>query len=312
MRRAQVMIALALIVFAGASTMGAQVRRAPVEPSTRQQERASMLRYCNHLDSISVPTAAGIRDRTDCWKRIQLEGMGDALVESRYRAAVRDYDILLAADSARRAIAAREAQVDAQLAMVQRALSARQFIVADSTLKIVLALQPQNQRALAFAERVVTLRRAAQLRRAVYIVAGVVLLAALVLSVMARVVAVRQARAVMAARLKSAERKAMVRIIDGVGRGKMYTLDGPLFRIGSAESDRPEEKNDLVLSDEAAYVSRYHCVILRKDGHFYLIDSSLNGTYVDDKLVEKGEPRLLEDGVEFTLSGVTRLKFLLV
>ena len=104
----------------------------------------------------------------------------------------------------------------------------------------------------------------------------------------------------------------MLRIIDGVGRGKMYTMSGPIFRIGSAESERPEEKNDLVLSDETAYVSRYHCAILRKDGNYYLIDSSLNGTTVDDDALERGEPRLLEDGCEFTLSGVTRLKFLLV
>ncbi len=270
------------------------------------------MRYCDHVDSVSAPTLEGARERTDCWKRIQLEGIGNALVEERYRAAVRDYDNLVAADSSRRAIAAREAQVDQQLVTVQRALVARDLTLADSTVMSVLAIQPQNQRAIAFKERVVTLRRANQLRLAVYVVAGLVLAVALALLVTARVMAVRQSRAEEVERQKAALRTAMVRIIDGVGRGKMYTLSGPIFRIGSAQSDRPEEQNDLVLSDESAYVSRYHCAILRKDGCYYLIDTSLNGTYVDDTLVERGEPTLLDDGSEFSLSGVTRLKFLLV
>ncbi len=277
-----------------------------------QTDRAALLKYCDHIDSVSSPTLAGIRDRTDCWKRVQLEGLNSALVEERYRAAVRDFDNALAADSLRRAAEAREAQIGQQLTLVQRAIAQRDLIAADSIAGAVLAVQAQNQRALAFRERVVALRRAQQLRLALYTVEVVVLLAALVLVVTARVLAVRQHRAAQVEREKQAQRTAMVRIIDGVGRGKMYTMQGPIFRVGSAESERPEEKNDLVLSDEASYVSRYHCAIIRKDGNYYLIDSSLNGTSVDDEPLDRGEPRLLQDGSEFTLSGVTRLKFLLV
>ena len=277
-----------------------------------QQERASMLRYCDHVDSAAAPTLTGARERTDCWKQVQLQGLGNALVEERYRAAVRGYDNLLAADAARRAMQLREAQVDAHLHSVQVAIASGDLRVADSLTRVVLAVQSQNQRAIAFHDRIVALRRADQLRLTVYIVAGLVLLIGIALAVTARIVAVQQARAAEVARLKAAQRTAMVRIIDGVGRGKMYTINGPIFRIGSAESDRPEEQNELVLSDRDAYVSRYHCAILRKEGTYYLIDSSLNGTYVDDELLERGEPRLLEDGSEFTLSGVTRLKFLLL
>lgn len=278
----------------------------------RTQERGTLMRYCDHVDSVTASTIAGIRDRTDCWKRIQLEGMGNALVDERYRAAIRDYDIAVAADSARRAVEAREAQIDDQLSSIQRAMTARALPRADSIVTMVLATQPDNQRALAFKERVIALQRARQLQLAVYIAAGLVLVTAMTLAATARVMAVRRARAADLEHRKAEQRTAMLRIIDGVGRGKMYTMSGPIFRIGSAESDRPEEKNDLVLSDESAYVSRYHCAILRKDGNYYLIDSSLNGTSVDDDAVERGEPRLLEDGSEFTLSGVTRLKFLLV
>ena len=296
------------IVLATLAVFALAARAQAQQPS----DRAALLKYCDHIDSISAPTIAGIRDRTDCWKRIQLEGLNSALVEERYRAAVRDYDNAMAADSLRRLNDAREAQIDQQLKLVQRALGARDLRAADSIARVVLSVQAQNQRALAFRERVLALRRADQLRQAVYVAAGVVLVVALALMITARVLAVRQRRAADAERIRAAQRTAMIRIIDGVGRGKMYTMSGPIFRVGSAESERPEEKNDLVLSDEASYVSRYHCAIIRKDGNYYLIDSSLNGTYVDDELLERGEPRLLEDGSEFTLSGVTRLKFLLV
>lgn len=271
-----------------------------------------MMRYCDHVDSIAAPTLAGIRERTDCWKRVQLEGMGSALVDERYLAAVRAYDALVAADSARRAAVALDAQVDRALQAVSPALVARNLALADSLVQSVLLGQPSNQRALAFRERIASLHRADELRTTVNIVAGVLAGAALLFGVIAWIMVVRQSRAAALEREKAAQRTAMVRIIDGVGRGKMYTLHGPIFRIGSAQSDRPEEQNDLVLSDEAAYVSRYHCAILRKDGCYYIIDSSLNGTSVERETLERGEPRLLEDGAEFTLSGVTRLKFLLV
>jgi hypothetical protein len=175
-----------------------------------------------------------------------------------------------------------------------------------------LLLQPQNERALAFKDRLVALRRAEQLRAAVYVASAVVVVAGLAMALSALVLGVRQSRAVRQERARAAGRTAMIKIIDGVGRGKMYTLDGPLFRVGSALSERLEEKNDLVLSDDRAFISRYHCVVLRKDGGYFLIDSSLNGTYVNAELIERGDPVRLEDGDEVSVAGVARLKFLLV
>lgn len=292
--------------------LAASIASHPLIAQTAPSDRAALMTYCDHIDSVSAPTMAGARERSDCWKRLQLEGLDNALVAERYRAAVRDYDAAVAADSSRRALAAREAQIDQQLRQLQRAMQQRAYVAADSLAQLVLAVQPQNQRALAFHERIVAITRANALRRAVYIVAALVLVLGVGLGITARVLAVRQRRAEEAARALSAQRTATLRIIDGVGRGKMYTIDGPIFRIGSAQSDRPEEHNDLLLSDEDAFVSRYHCAILRRDGRYYLIDSSLNGSYIDDERLERGEPYPLEDGAEITLSGVTRLKFLLV
>ena len=276
------------------------------------QDRATLMRYCDHIDSVSAPTLQGIRDRSDCWKRIQLEGLGSVLVEERYQAAVRAYDSVVQTDSLKRAVVAREARVDQELLAVQQSIASRDLDAAMSTLSGILSVQPQNPRAQAFKERILALRQAQQLRVAVYVASGLVMLTALIFVLSAWIVAFRQTRANRVEREKAALRKAMVKITDGIGRGKMYTIDGALFRIGSALSDRPEEKNDLVLSDDTAYVSRYHCAILRKDGNYYLIDSSLNGTYLNEDMVDRGEPYLIEDGDELSVAGMARLKFLLV
>ncbi len=287
------------------------VPRATAE-AKQAQDRATLMRYCDRIDSVSASTLQGIRDRSDCWKRIQLEGLGSALVEERYQSAVRAYDSMVQVDSFKRAVVAREARVDQELLAVQQFIIARDLDAAMSAVNSVLSVQSQNPRAQAFRERIFALRQAQQLRVAVYVASGLVLLTALILVLSAWFVALRQSRANRAEREKAALRRAMVKITDGIGRGKMYTIDGALFRIGSALSDRPEEKNDLVLSDETAYVSRYHCAILRKDGNYYLIDSSLNGTYLNEDMVDRGEPYLIEDGDELSVAGMARLKFLLV
>jgi FHA domain len=278
----------------------------------RAAERATLLRYCQRLDQSAPATIDGIRDRTDCWKRMQLEGMGDSLVNASYQAAVADYDAAVRSDSVRLASDSSAAAVDRRIEEARAAIAARDLDRASRAVDAVLAVQPANQRALAFQDRIDSLRRTALLRRVLFLGAAGVLLLALGLAFGARVLHGRHVRRVAAQLAEAAQRKAMVEVIDGIGRGRLYTMEGPVFRIGSAESDRPEERNDLILSDAGAYISRFHCSIVRKDGRFFLIDSSLNGTYVDDQLLSRGEPHALQDGSEFSLAGMSRLKFLLM
>jgi hypothetical protein len=159
---------------------------------------------------------------------------------------------------------------------------------------------------------VIAMIRAQRLRRTVFALAAAVLLLALAVGVGSKFLARRHQRQLARHRAERSQQKAMLEIIDGIGRGKIYSIDGPVFRIGSAESDRPEERNDLILSDAEAFISRYHCAIVRKDGRYYLIDSSLNGTYMDADLLDRGERRALEDGDEFSIAGMARVKFLIV
>ena len=311
--RAQLLALYAALVLPSVAQTQAKVVAPRGTADAKQgQDRATLMRYCDHIDSVSAPTLQGIRDRSDCWKRIQLEGLGSVLVDERYQAAVRAYDSVVQTDSLKRAVIAREARVDQELLAIQQSITTRDLDAAMTTVNAVLSVQSQNPRAQAFKDRILALRQAQQLRVAVYVASGLVVLAAFVLVLSAWIVARRQSRANRVERERTALRKAMVKITDGLGRGKMYTIEGALFRIGSALSDRPEEKNDLVLSDDTAYVSRYHCAILRKDNNYYLIDSSLNGTYLNEKMVDRGEPYLVEDGDELSVAGMARLKFLLV
>jgi hypothetical protein len=272
------------------------------------QERAALLHACQLLDQSSDKSLQNIRDRTDCWKRMQLQGMGDSTVDASYRAAVADYDAAVKSDSLRHAGDA----VDSTLVSAQRAIQARDLATARRLVDGVIASQPDNQRALAFRDRIMALERTQRLRNTLFGMAAAVLLLGLVVAGSARVLARRHDRQVAKARAERSSQKAMLEIIDGIGRGKIYEISTPIYRIGSAESERPEERNDLILSDAKGFISRFHCTIVRKNGKYFLIDSSLNGTYMDEDLLDRGEHRPLEDGDEFSIAGMARVKFLII
>lgn len=274
----------------------------------REQEKAALLHFCQQLDQSTDRTLQNIRDRTDCWKRMQLQGMEDSTVDAGYRAAVADYDAAIKSDSVRLAGDA----LDHELNSIPKLIQARKLDEAGRAADAVLAAQPDNQRALAFRDRIRALDKLQRTRRTLFGLAGAVLLLALLVGGGAKLLAIRHRRQVARQLAVAAARKAMLEIIDGVGRGKLYAIEGPVFRIGSAQSDRPEEKNDLIVSDNDAFISRYHCTIVRTDGKYFLMDSSLNGTYVDEELLDRGEHRELRDGDEFSLAGMARVKFLLI
>ncbi len=75
----------------------------------------------------------------------------------------------------------------------------------------------------------------------------------------------------------AANRAAVLQIVDGLSRGKLITLDKDkaTFKIGAATGPGDTEKNDLILSDSATLVSRYHCSLIRRAGDYFFVDSSL-------------------------------------
>ena len=299
------LLAVSLLATSGAA-LSAQ------DPVVRETEKASLLRFCQQTDLGAPATVQGAKDRTDCWKRMQLEGMGDAVVDAKYQAAVADYDRTVAADSVRKSSDSSTTAVNQKMLAVQRGIQTRNLDDAESSVNDVLAIQPQNQRALAFRDRILALKRARQLKITLIAVGVAVLVIVAGLGVLAKKLGARHQSKVLEQKVVAAQRKAILKIVDGIGRGKQYTIEGDVFRIGAASSAKPEEKNDLILSDSAAAVSRYHCSIIRREGAFYLIDSSLNGTMLDDGPLERGEQQRLDDGAEFTVADVARFKFLLM
>ncbi len=110
----------------------------------------------------------------------------------------------------------------------------------------------------------------------------------------------------------AANRAAVLQIVDGLARGKLITLDKDkaTFKIGAATGPGDTEKNDLVISDSATLVSRYHCTLIRRAGDYFLVDSSQNGTAVNGEMLKRGDHYPLEDGDEITVADVSRIKFL--
>ncbi len=312
MRGGALLLVLALSRAAAAQDTTAAPAPAGAQGAAAQRdvERNKVVQFCQQVDITAPPTIEGARDRTDCWKRLQLQGMGDALVDAKYQAAVADFDQATQKDSTRRASDSSAAAINNRMLVAQRAIQARNLDDAESAVNDVLSIQPDNQRALVLSDRITALKRARQLKITLFAVGAAVLALGAGLGIVAKKLGKKHTEKAAQEKVAAAERKAMLKIVDGVGRGKVYTIEAPLFRIGAASSDKAEEKNDLVLSDSAAAISRYHCSIIRRDGRFFLIDSSLNGTRLNDAPLDRGEHHALRDGDELTVAGVSRLKFL--
>jgi FHA domain-containing protein len=278
----------------------------------RQAERDTMMAYGRRLDSQQPQTAATAKERLDYWEGIKLSGGVDPEVFQRYQQALRDFDQLHKQDSVRRAGDSSAAAVNARIERATRALQARDLDGAQTSVDEILAANPDNQRALFLKDRITALQKAKRFKIVLFgLGAALLVLGAAVAAFAGRILKKdKNGDAKSAAAPGAGKQKVLLKVIDGVGRGKLYTMEGDVLRIGAAESDKPEEHNDVVISDSATAVSRFHCSIIRRGKDYFLVDSSLNGTEVNDKPLDRGEHHRLDDGDEFTLAAVSRLKFL--
>ena len=281
----------------------------------KQAEKDTLFAYGRRLDSAQPQTLASTKERLDFWEGLKLSGMVEPEVFQRYQQALRDHDELKKQDSVRRSSDSSATALNARIERATRALQARNLDGAQSSVDEILAANPDNQRALLLRDQILDLQRAKRFKLVLFTGGAALLALAVGAAAFARKVMKKEkgeegAAAGGKAAAKGASRKALIKIVDGVGRGKLFPMEADIFRIGAATSDRPEEKNDLVISDSAAAVSRFHCSIIRRGHDWFLIDSSLNGTDVNDAPLGRGEHHRLRDGDEFTLANVSRLKFL--
>ncbi len=67
----------------------------------------------------------------------------------------------------------------------------------------------------------------------------------------------------------------------------VVVINGKEYELKPGENVVGREKADIELKDPEDYVSRKHCVISFHNGKLSLVDTSLNGTYVNGERVEK-------------------------
>lgn len=306
---------------AGAAATPAQDAAAPaivssgaaVQSQEEKQALQNAIQQALAADQAADTTVAHIRERMARWTQVMLQDPTNVVAQSALQQA-RD-DLRAANERALQAGKADQATRDVVASRLNQAeidIREKNWTTAEQHLRFVLDQDSANPRARSLMAELEKGRRLSDLQRqALYIIPVLVILAAGLVLVVKLGVKYRESRQQKADAI-AATRAAVLQIVDGVGRGKLVTLDKDkgIFKIGAAQGPADAEKNDLVISDSANQLSRYHCTLVRKAGQYYLIDSSLNGTAVNGDPLKRGDHFLLDDGDEITLAEVTRLKFL--
>jgi hypothetical protein len=318
---------------APAAPLGAQDAQAPqgapVQPQVlppappgltpaQQQDKARLLARARRAAGGSEPTTASAQERMELWKMILIIDPADTEARLGYEQAQRDLDAARAQETAKRQEADAELKTQAaqaadrreKLALAERALYARDLNSAEEIVTGVLAQSPDDPRALSLRDAIRQANDARRLTRRLLIAAGALAGLAVVVLLLVKRLFGKKGGDGSSAGSGAPAAKALVKVVDGVGRGRLMPVEKEIFRIGAADGERPEDKNDLVVSDSGMLISRYHCTILRKGKHYFLLDSSLNGTRLNDEPLARGEHHRLEDGDEFVVADAARLKFL--
>lgn len=259
-------------------------------------------------------TTESATSRMDLWKMVLIIDPDDKEAELEYNRALGDVQMARSQEATQKQQQDAEAKTQAQqaadrrekLALAERALYARDLNSAEQIVAGVLAQSPDDPRASSMAAAIRQAQDARRFTRRMLIAAGALAAVGVVILVLLRKLGGKPG----SEKAGGAGPKAIVKVIDGVGRGRLAPVEKEVFRIGAADGERADEKNDLVISDSASLVSRYHCTILRKGRDYFLLDSSLNGTRLNDEPLQRGEHQPLDDGDEIVLAGATRLKFL--
>lgn len=83
-----------------------------------------------------------------------------------------------------------------------------------------------------------------------------------------------------------AARGWVLEVVEGVERGRVFSLDKESLVVGS--KGPPDGEADVVVTDAARRVSRRHCTLLREGGRLYVRDESTNGTKVNGRDAGRG------------------------
>jgi pSer/pThr/pTyr-binding forkhead associated (FHA) protein len=103
-------------------------------------------------------------------------------------------------------------------------------------------------------------------------------------------------------------------VIEGCRKGERFKLDQEVVRIGAvAKDEESDNENEIVLADRERTISRFHCILERKNGKFYVFDcDSRNGTRVDKRKVPQARPVQLKKGARLDLAEACTLRLVFV
>ena len=273
--------------------------------SIRSAEASQVITRCQVRDGVDPPNS-----RVRCWEAARMAAPTDPRAVEGMLNAQRALDVAEKSASSQALSKASRDSIETFLARARTEFTRGGVDQADSWVTDVLAKDPTNEQALALRAKISQRRKVQANYDTLKVVGGIVLVFAVGVGVLAKKLFAKRAVEKSSPAAVATQRKIALKIVDGVGRGRMYTVESEVFRIGAAESEKKEEKNDLILSDSLGLVSRFHCALLRRDKKWILVDSSLNGTLLNDKPVARGEPQSIRDGDEITIAGVSRLTFL--
>jgi len=274
----------------------------------QQNTIAQLLPRARQLEAQREVTVENAESRVIIWRQILLTDPNNVEAKLGWEQARADLARAEEAEKEGRQVQAATAQQrEGQLRQAETALRAKDLESADAMTSTVLAEDPTNARALSLRNTIRAAQRARAARRRFIIIGAVLVGIAVAVVVIIKKVGGKKKKSGGAA---PAGGKAVLKVVDGVGRGRLVTIDHDVYRIGAAEGETDDRTNDLIISDSAAAISRMHCTILRRGKDFYLLDSSLNGTAVNGERLDRGEQFRLRDGDELILAGVSKLKFL--
>ena len=274
--------------------------------SIRAAEANQVITRCQVRDAVDPPNI-----RVKCWEAARMGAPTNAAAITGMLDAQNALDAADKAASSQAQTKASRDSIETFLARARTDLSRGSLDQADSWVTDILAKDPNNERALTLRGQISTARVWQSRKDQLKVLAGVVAILAVGIGFFAKkLFAKRAAKQQSVGAVVGKQKRVALKIVDGVGRGRMYTIESDIFRIGAAESDKKEEKNDLILSDSLGLVSRFHCALLRRDKKWIVVDSSLNGTSLNDKPLARGESQTVRDGDELTIAGVSRLTFL--
>jgi hypothetical protein len=99
-------------------------------------------------------------------------------------------------------------------------------------------------------------------------------------------------------------RPRTLEMIQGPVPGQVFVLRQPTTRVGAQSAEV-----DWTITDPRRRVSRHHLDVIRNGRHYFVIDHSTNGTFVNGRPLSKGEPVLLKRGDQLGLGGDIVLLF---